>query len=58
MNVKHVVSAGESTQSIAMRYSVSEQDLVNSNPEKSYHIYRNRPVFDDLVEGEELTIPR
>jgi len=56
--VKHVVQVGESTMSIAARYGVSQDDLVNANPTKASRIHRNRPVFDVLEEGEQLEIPR
>lgn len=54
-----IVSAGDSTSSLADRLGVSNRELIEANPHKEYRPWGDgRLIFVDLIEGEPLRIPR
>ena len=53
-----IVSAGDSTSSLADRLGVSNRELIEANPHKEHRrLGDGRWVFVDLIEGETLRIP-
>lgn len=54
---QHVVQNLENTSEIAAKHGLSNDELIEANPDKEFHIDRGVPVFDSLKEGEILIIP-
>ena len=54
----HIVREGESLREICARYGIRAIHVIEANPHKDSRIYAGTPVFVELMDGEEIALPR